>query len=62
MAQDMYKRLTAGSMPPERCVEAPFRFLLDRAAKESILGRFDMARYFLDFEQISRRPNPHLGA
>jgi hypothetical protein len=54
MAQDMYERLTAGKHAPERCVEAAFRFLLDREPKESILGRFDVtviSRYFPDFEQ-----------
>ncbi len=29
--------------PAETCVEAAFRFLLDREPKESILGRFDIA-------------------
>jgi hypothetical protein len=37
----------------ERCIEAAFRFLLDREPKESILGRFDVSvipRYFPEFE------------
>jgi hypothetical protein len=40
--------------PPERCLEAAFRFLLDREPKESILGRFDLtviSRYFPEFER-----------
>ena len=39
---------------PEQCVEAAFRFLLDREPKESILRSFDVAvisRYFLEFDQ-----------
>jgi hypothetical protein len=39
---------------PERCLEAAFRFLLDREPKESILGRFDVtaiSRYFPEFER-----------
>ena len=39
---------------PESCVEAAFRFLLDREPKESILARFDVAiikRYFPEFER-----------
>lgn len=43
----------AGGRPPEQCVEAAFRFLLDREPKESILGRFDVtviSRYFPEFE------------
>lgn len=48
-----YDRLAQGLYPPARCVEAAFRFLLDREPKESILARFDVsmiARYFPDFE------------
>jgi hypothetical protein len=47
-------RLTGGEHSPERCVEAAFRFLLDREPKEAILKRFDVTvirRYFPDFEQ-----------
>jgi hypothetical protein len=53
MAQETYQRLTAGKHGPERCVEAAFRFLLDREPKESILARFDVtviSRYFPEFE------------
>jgi hypothetical protein len=38
----------------EACVEAAFRFLLDREPKESILRRFDLmviGRYFPEFER-----------
>ena len=41
MSREMCERLTAGKHTPERCLEAAFRFLLDREPKESILGRFD---------------------
>jgi hypothetical protein len=54
MARETCKRLTAGKHTPERCLEAAFRFLLDREAKESILSRFDataISRYFPEFEQ-----------
>jgi len=47
---------------PETCVEAAFRFLLDREPKESILGRFDVSvisRYFPEFERELPR---YLGA
>ena len=43
---------------PEQCVEAAFRFLLDREPKKSILRRFDISvisRYFPDFEQALPR-------
>ena len=54
MSQETCERLTAGKHTPERCLEAAFRFLLDREPKESILGRFDatvISRYFSEFEQ-----------
>jgi hypothetical protein len=54
MAQQTWQRLTSGKQAPERCVEAAFRFLLDREPKESILARFDVtviARYFPEFER-----------
>lgn len=46
-------RLTQGSCLPHQCVEAAFRFLLDREPKEAILPRFDVgviSRYFSEFE------------
>jgi hypothetical protein len=68
MSREMCERLTAGKHTPERCLEAAFRFLLDREPKESILGRFDVtaiSRYFPEFERempryfsIRRRPLP----
>jgi hypothetical protein len=53
MSRADYARLTSGACPPERCIEAAFRFLLDREPKEAILSRFDVSvisRYFPDFE------------
>jgi hypothetical protein len=54
LARETCERLTAGKHTPERCLEAAFRFLLDREPKESILGRFDVtviSRYFPEFER-----------
>jgi hypothetical protein len=54
MSRDTYRRLSGGKHTPERCLEAAFRFLLDREPKESILARFDIAvisRYFPEFER-----------
>ena len=53
MARATHQRLT-GEHTPERCLEATFRFLLDREPKEAILGRFDVtliSRYFPEFER-----------
>lgn len=54
MSRATCERLTAGKHTPEQCLDAAFRFLLDREPKESILGRFDVsviARYFPEFER-----------
>jgi hypothetical protein len=53
MSEADHGRLTNGSCPPERYLEAAFRFLLDREPKEAILSRFDVnviSRYFPEFE------------
>ena len=54
MSRETRNRLTGGKHTPERCVEAAFRFLLDREPKESILGQFDVkviSSYFPEFER-----------
>ncbi len=54
MSRATGERLTGGQHTAERCIEAAFRFLLDREPKESILGRFDVdviKRYFPEFER-----------
>jgi hypothetical protein len=54
MASDACEQLAKGAHTPEVCVEALFRFLLDREPKESILQRFDVSlisRYFPEFER-----------
>ena len=54
MSRETCGRLIAGRHPDVACIEAAFRFLLDREPKESILGRFDVtaiSRYFPAFER-----------
>jgi len=54
MSRQTWQRLSDGQYPPEQCIDAAFRFLLDREPKESILRRFDVtliARYFPSFER-----------
>ncbi len=53
MTESTYRKLTGGGVGPERCVEAAFKYLLDREPKESILSSFDItviSRYFPSFE------------
>lgn len=52
MSADQHARLCPDH-EPEDCLEAAFRFLLDREPKEAILGQFDVtviSRYFPEFE------------
>lgn len=54
LSDESYRMLCAGQRTPEECVEATFKFLLDREAKESILARFEIAaiaRYFPEFRR-----------
>ena len=54
LSQADYDRLTGGRHSPEQCIDAAFRFLLDRESKEAILAAFDVAviaRYFPEFER-----------
>jgi hypothetical protein len=54
MDRAIYERLSAGRHTPQQCLDAAFRFLLDREPRESIMGRFDVtviSRYFPDFER-----------
>jgi hypothetical protein len=53
ISRAMLTRLAAGHTA-EHCLEAVFRFLLDREPKEAILRRFDVSvvvRYFPEFER-----------
>ncbi len=51
---DTYNRLTDGKITPVKCVEAAFRFLLEREAKSDILPSFDInviQMYFSNFDK-----------
>ena len=51
---DAYQRLTGGRITPLACVEAAFRFLLERETKSDILPSFDLnvlQLYFASFEK-----------
>jgi hypothetical protein len=53
-----YARLTAGRHTPENCIDAVFRFLLEREPKEAILRHFDISvisHYFPEFDQALPR-------
>lgn len=53
MSRRAFERLGGGLFSAEQCLDAAFRFLLDREPKEAILGRFDVSvisLYFPEFE------------
>ena len=53
LAAAYFARLAPG-VAPERCIEAAFRFLLDREPAQAILRRFDVEiipKYFPEFER-----------
>jgi hypothetical protein len=53
LSKNDFERLSGGA-DAENFIDAAFRFLLDREAKESILARFDVSvisHYFPEFEQ-----------
>ncbi|HSC18943.1 MAG TPA: hypothetical protein VLC74_08520 [Rhizomicrobium sp.] len=64
MSKSTYDKLVAGRYTPEACVEAAFRFLLDRETKEAILRRFGIrviSQYFPEFERELPRYLSQLG-
>jgi len=53
LAAAHFARMASGHSP-ERCIEAAFRFLLDREPAQAILRRFDIdiiPQYFPEFER-----------
>lgn len=54
LSNERFRKLVTGKHTPEQCIEAAFRFLLDREPKEAILKRFDLtiiSNYFPEFER-----------
>jgi hypothetical protein len=61
MSAETCTLLTAGAHGPERCIEAAFRFLLDREPKESILHKFDVTQIARFFPEFGRKMPHYLG-
>ena len=54
VSRTMVEAWNAAGHSPEQCLQAAFRFLLDREPKDAILSRFDVSvicRYFPEFER-----------
>lgn len=54
MSRELAERLGGGVFDAEQCLDAAFRFLLDREPKEQILGRFDVGVISLYFPEFAR--------
>ncbi len=55
MTHDTYQDLCQETISPTDCIDAAFRFLLDRESNDAILESFDVRvinMYFSDFETI----------
>ncbi|MDX8411437.1 MAG: hypothetical protein R8K46_06160 [Mariprofundaceae bacterium] len=53
MSKTIFNQLSGGKCSASRCIEAAFTFLLEREAKEAILGSFDItviSHYFPEFD------------
>ncbi|MGR8921766.1 MAG: hypothetical protein ACU85V_19305 [Gammaproteobacteria bacterium] len=58
LSDQTYQRLTAGKVTPVECVDAAFRFLLEREAKTDILPSFDINVIQLQFSNFEKElPN-----
>lgn len=54
LADTTYQKLTAGKITPDECVEAAFKFLLERESKSDILPSFDINVINMSFPSFER--------
>ena len=54
LSDETYQRLTAGKVTPSECIDAAFRFLLEREAKSDILPSFDISVIQLQFSNFEK--------
>lgn len=54
LADATYQRLTAGKVTPQVCIEAAFRFLLEREAKTDIMTSFDLNVLQMSYPSFER--------
>ena len=55
-----YQRLTAGESTPTACIEAAFRFLLERETKSDILPSFDINVIQMSFPNFEKEFSGYL--
>lgn len=61
MSRELAERLGGGVSSAEQCLDAAFRFLLDREPKEQILAQFDVSVISLYFPEFERELPKYLG-
>lgn len=60
LKDDTYRRLTDSKFTPVECVEAAFRFLLEREAKSDILPSFDINVIQMSFANFEKEFSNYL--
>jgi hypothetical protein len=60
MSRELAERLGGSMFSAEQCLDAAFRFLLDREPKEQILARFDVSVISLYFPEFERELRSYL--
>jgi hypothetical protein len=60
MSRVLAERLGGGVSSAEQCLDAAFRFLLEREPKEQILGQFDVSVISLYFPEFEREMPKYL--
>ena len=54
LTEASYQKLTGGKITPDECVEAAFKFLLERESKSDILPSFDINVINMSFPSFER--------
>lgn len=54
MTEETYQRLTAGAVTPQACIEAAFRFLIEREAKTDLMTSFDLNVLQMSYASFER--------
>ncbi len=54
MNDDTYQRLTNGTVSPQLCIEAVFRFLIEREAKTDLMASFDVNVLQMSYASFER--------
>ena len=54
MNEDTYQRLTGGAVSPQLCIEAAFRFLIEREAKTDLMASFDLNVLQMSYASFER--------